>query len=301
MEHRGKITPPFFVGPACGPAGKRHARRSPAPQTSLSTSFLSSIGLFRSDTDLSYPIFAVFQLPDELILSILSHICPDPRLTGQYARFCVQYRMKINDYHQRRMELLHLLSRTCMAMRLRFVPWIWDHIQLSRCSYDSDGIADISWKFTALEKAVHANVSLATCVKYFLALPHPCFGADRSFYRFMTVHFLMNLVLRSFVECLELLPNLHTLEIGSSPNGHDPTLLNDALGQVRLPQIQTLIIPESAHPLLKHCHNVENVVWMIADEPVTSNDFLRSLTSNRFSKVKRLAIPLALPGNPSRE
>jgi len=301
MEYRGEITPPSFTGLAYGLVWKRHTRRSPAPQTSLSKSFPFPISLFRSDADPPYSIFAVFQLPDELILSILFHICPDPHLTGQYARFCVQYRMKINDYHQRRMELLQPLSRTCMAMRLRLLPWIWDHIQPSRCSYDSDGIRRISWKFTALERVVYANASLAARVKYLLAFPHPCFGADRGFHRFMTVHFLGNQVLRPFVECLELLPNLHTLEIGSSSNGPDTILLNDALGRVRLPQIQTLIIPESAHPLLKHCRNVEDVVWVISDKPITSNEFLRSLTSNRFSKVKRLAVPLTLPGNPSRE
>ena len=115
------------------------------------------------------------------------------------------------------------------------------------------------------------------------------------------MHFLGNQVIRPFIECLEFLPNLHTLEIGSSENGPDAVLFRDALGLVRLPQIKTLIIPESAHSLLEHCRNVEDVVWVIADEPVTSNEFLRSLTSNRFSKVERLAVPLTLPGNPSRE
>jgi len=117
----------------------------------------------------------------------------------------------------------------------------------------------------------------------------------------MTVHFLGNQAIRTFVNCLRVLPNLHTLEIGSAEGDPDPILLKKALGWIRLPQIKTLIIPESAHPLLKHCHNVEDVVWVIADKPVTNDDFLRSLTSNRGSKVKRLAIPIAFPGNPSRE
>ena len=126
-------------------------------------------------------------------------------------------------------------------------------------------------------------------------------GLIRVFSRFMTVHFLGKNVIRQFVECLKLLSNLHTLEIGSSDNRPDEIFLKATLRGVRFSQIKTLIIPESAHPLLEHCPSVEDVVWVITDKPVTSDKFLRSLTSNRFSKVKRLAIPLISPGNPSRK
>ena len=167
MNCHGDNTPKFSARITYGLVRKRHStiRRSPTPQTSLSTSFPSSIGLFQSNANLSYYIFAVFQLPDELILSILSHISPDPHLTGQYARFCVQYRMKISDSHQQRMKILHPLSRTCMAMRLRLLPWIWDHIQPSRCFYDTNGKRSISWKFATLARTVYADVSLATRVR----------------------------------------------------------------------------------------------------------------------------------------
>jgi len=117
----------------------------------------------------------------------------------------------------------------------------------------------------------------------------------------MTVHFLGNRVICPFVECLGFLPNLHTLEIGSSESGPDTTLLKTALERVKLSQIKTLIVPESAHPLLEHCPTVEDVVWVIMDKPITSDKFLRSLTSNWVPKVKRLTIPLVMPGNPSRE
>ena len=103
------------------------------------------------------------------------------------------------------------------------------------------------------------------------------------------------------VRCLSFLPNLHTLEIGSSDDGPDTALLKRALGRIILPQMKTLIIPESAHPLLRHCPNIEDVVWVIADKPITSDEFLQSLTSNGDSKVERLAIPLVLPGSPSRK
>ena len=117
----------------------------------------------------------------------------------------------------------------------------------------------------------------------------------------MTVHFLDDGDIRPFVRCLLFLPNLHTLAIGSVDYDPNTASIRKALGRIRLPQIKILIIPESAHPLLKHCRNVEDVVWVIADRRGASDGLLRSLMSNRSSKIKRLTIPLVLPGNPSRK
>ena len=42
------------------------------------------------------------------------------------------------------------------------------------------------------------------------------------------------------------------------------TPLEDVLRGVQLPQIETLIIPPGIHPLLRHCHNVENIACVVA-------------------------------------
>jgi len=103
-----------------------------------------------------------------------------------------------------------------------------------------------------------------------------------------------------FVKCLKSLPNLHMLEIvwagGSATN-----LLKDALKRVKLPQIKTLILPPAAHPLLRPCCDVEDVVCVFRYGSAPSGEFLRSLESNWDSKVKRLVIPLVLWANPSRK
>ena len=101
------------------------------------------------------PIFVVFELPDELILSILSHVSPEPQLTGPYARFRVQYRMEINDDHRKRVRFLRPLSMTCRAMRLRLLPWMWDLIEPS----------DLGWNLFAIVNALHADTFLAASVK----------------------------------------------------------------------------------------------------------------------------------------
>ena len=105
----------------------------------------------------------------------------------------------------------------------------------------------------------------------------------------------------TFVECLESLPNLHTLEIGLVGTSPRTMLLRKALRRVKLPQIKTLILPPAAHPLLKHCPDVEIVDWLIGDIITTSSEFLRPLASIRDSKIKRLAIPLVLSGTPFRK
>src|SRR6266478_5514049 len=103
-----------------------------------------------------------------------------------------------------------------------------------------------------------------------------------------------------FIKCLESLPNLHTLEIGSLGGFYDTTLLKNALKHVELPQVKTLTLPLAAHPLLQHCHNVEDVAFVSGHGGLPSNEFFESLASNRDSKVKQLAIPLVPWTNPSR-
>ena len=104
-----------------------------------------------------------------------------------------------------------------------------------------------------------------------------------------------------FIKCLESLPNLHTLEIARADDPRTTTPLAKALKRVKLPQIMTLIIPPTAHPLLRHCRNVEDVVYVVGEDATSSDEFLVSLTSNLGSRVKRLAIPLVSWSDPSRK
>ena len=117
--------------------------------------------------------------------------------------------------------------------------------------------------------------------------------------RFMTVYLMWgNSGLPPFIRCLESLQNLHTLEIGRADNSITIPL-QEALKRVKLPQIRTLIIPPEAYPLLWHCCDVEDVVCVTRDNTISSDEFLGALSSNRNTKVRRLAIPLVSWGNPS--
>jgi len=109
-----------------------------------------------------------------------------------------------------------------------------------------------------------------------------------------------NPILHKFVKCLESLPNLHSLEIGRAASNITAPL-EKALKHVNLPLIKVLILPPAAHPFLRHCHNVEDVVYVVSNRAILSDEFLGSLASNQDSKVKRLTIPLVSCGKPSRK
>jgi len=123
------------------------------------------------------PLFTVFRIPTELILSILSHISPEPQLTGDYARFREQYCMEINDDHQERARFLRPLSMTCRLMRLRLVPLMWNLVEPSRNIWfrDSEGFEQ---NLIAIANASQADKFLAASVKYCRALLCACPGAD---------------------------------------------------------------------------------------------------------------------------
>ena len=124
--------------------------------------------------------FLVFQLPDELILSILSWVSPDPQLTGHYARFRVQYSMEISDYHERRTRFLLLLSMTCRMMRLRLLPWIWERVECLELipSWSPDLEAAPPRGLNAIMGVLHKDIFLAANIRYFCTLASPRVGAD---------------------------------------------------------------------------------------------------------------------------
>lgn len=152
---------------------------SPAPQTSLSTS--PSHSFFGSNANLFHLTRPVFELPDELILSILSYISPDPpRSTSDHAWFRIQHSWRVDDYLQQRVEFLRPLSMTCRAMRLRFLPWIWERLELPPPHDWGPRGVNFGKKFNAIANVLHVDAFMATSVKCFCALLRLLARADSS-------------------------------------------------------------------------------------------------------------------------
>lgn len=77
--------------------------------------------------------------------------------------------------------------------------------------------------------------------------------------------------------------------------------LENALKDVEFPQIKALVLFPTAHPLLQHCRNVEDVACVSSYQNLFHDVFLQSLASIQDSKVKRLVIPLRGWVNGSRK
>jgi hypothetical protein len=162
-RHRGKTS--TFSSQSLRMASERNsAQRSavagipPGPQACLGTG--SRISLVDQASISSCPTFAVFELPNELILSVLSYVSPDPGPTSHYERFRFSFYMHPKNYHAERVEFLLPLSMTCRAMRLRLLPWIWERIEgSSRKGFKR--------RPEPIVGALRADPGLAMNVKYF--------------------------------------------------------------------------------------------------------------------------------------
>ena len=119
-----------------------------------------------------HSISAVFKLPDELILSILSHMSPDPSPSGHYARFRMPYSVGMSDCHNQRVDFLRPLSATCRAMRLRLLPWDWERLEMpQRVGWALQG--QTVQRLNTIVNGPYAGTFLATNLKYFCALLRP--------------------------------------------------------------------------------------------------------------------------------
>jgi hypothetical protein len=97
-------------------------------------------------------------------------------------------------------------------------------------------------------------------------------------------------ILDTFVKCLAVLPNLHTLEV-ISMGTHYSQPLHDALIGVEFPQIRTLVLPSMAHCLLRHCPNVDDLTCT----PFRPDqEFVESLAKGQ-QRLRRFAV--LFPGN----
>ena len=120
--------------------------------------------------------FTVFKFPDELILSIASHISPE--LIGHYARFRVQDELAVYDDHRQRVRVLRWLSMTCKTMRSRLLPWIRERLDVEMLKpYNWSSGESVEGRLNAIINASHADTFMANRVRYLCTLS-PRIGAD---------------------------------------------------------------------------------------------------------------------------
>ena len=90
-------------------------------------------------------------------------------------------------------------------------------------------------------------------------------------------------ILPAFANCLQSLPNLHTLEL-CHVHQEMATKLKKAFERVTIPSIRTAVLPATAHHILRSCPNVEDVTCNVGD----GSQILGTIAS-KCPKVERIS------------
>lgn len=100
-------------------------------------------------------------------------------------------------------------------------------------------------------------------------------------------------VLLTFVECIQALTNLHTMQIvqATADKRHSDYIKNAFEGHI-FPSVRTMIIPEVARHILYRCPNVEELTWVnVGSTPVDGEYFPVDdplFAAVKFTKLKKL-------------
>lgn len=119
---------------------------------------------------------------------------------------------------------------------------------------------------------------------YLFRSPHPISPVIIGSVMSVTVsRYRMDTILPAFVNCLQSLPNLHTLEL-CHVHHEMTTKLKLAFEGIKIPSIRTIVLPTIAHHILRSCPNVEDVTCNVGD----GSQILGTITAS-CPKVERIS------------
>lgn len=104
---------------------------------------------------------------------------------------------------------------------------------------------------------------LSIC-RYIYPIPYLTLCLVRSVMSVTVTRYRMDIILPAFAECLDSLPNLHTLEL-CHVHQTMTTKIKNAFEEVIMPSVRTVVLPTAAHHLLRSCPNVEDVTCTLGD------------------------------------
>ncbi|CAE6476607.1 unnamed protein product [Rhizoctonia solani] len=243
------------------PSPRKRFRRSPTPVFESESEFGSDSELTSSSRDhspasrsrslQSIPILPATKgflaLPPELTYQILSHF---KEIRTEHILGCTNY---INDSIPEdlsaRFKALRALSQLSRLSRSIFLPLLWERFQVC-LACDSD------WRWEW-----HNSIGKA--------MERKCKGLLESGYiwsyvKIVTVPICWPLwtrnfeALSSFAQLLEMLPNVHTLEVLRTGSLIPQSLEACFRGKI-FPSIQKVVLPTRAHEILRCCSKVRDV------------------------------------------
>ncbi|KAG8720875.1 hypothetical protein FRC09_008842 [Ceratobasidium sp. 395] len=222
------------------PKSRKRVKKTPEP-SSESTSEPRPSNLKSSSLKRYNKGFA--NLPPELLSKIVADfpeilvddILMNPTYIGE--------KVPAGDY-KARFAVLRALSQTCYHLRDFYLPLLWERFEV--CMISSGGG---SWYREIGQKMERTSEGMLRSEHLW------------PYVRIVTVtltRYKTDVVLPPFVKMLQLLPNVHTLQI---PHAHSAmtTALKDAFKGSTFPSIRTVIMPNCAHEILRCCPGVESV------------------------------------------
>jgi len=184
-----------------------------------------------------------------------------------------------------RLDVLRAITQTCRTLRRKFLSWLWERVEACVVPTLSAWYIYVG---NVLESKCHIllkNPLLATHVR--LANPHLLYPISRVIvHSVMSVtvsRYRMDTILPAFANCLQSLPNLHTLEL-CHVHQEMTTKLKQAFEGKKIPSIRTVVLPTTAHHILRSCPNVEDVTCNVGD----GSQILGTIAAN-CPKVERIS------------
>ena len=212
---------------------------------------------------------AVFRLPAELIIDILSHY-EDPRRNILREKSSRGSGVLLAE-HVERSTAIRKLTMTCWHLRNMLFPLLWEHLE--GCTlFNHIPHYDNHWvKRDTLNNGLHAqcsylirNPTICPYVEYVCSTSTHRTTHEMSFPRTISADLLFTDatedLMTIFVDCLILLPNLRTLEVFSTNRSVsvEKELEREC---ARFPSIRELWV-DGRLGLVRNCPNVESVTVM---------------------------------------
>ncbi|KAJ6485829.1 hypothetical protein C8R45DRAFT_998066 [Mycena sanguinolenta] len=194
-------------------------------------------------------------LPPEILAEIVSHY------PSSFPLFSAIVRQEHIPSHKERCQILRSLSQTCSVLRRICLPILWERFEVSRPNFQT----------------IYTKSELATVI-------FPCIKSVHISMKFWTKNDMESIF--HFVEFLCALPNLIGLQIYHGLLWDVAPILSYAFGNVSLPTVTALSVPDSLDGILPSFPNLK----MLSGPALTPrNRLLLAVAKTQFPHLEAIA------------
>ncbi|KAG9318005.1 hypothetical protein JVU11DRAFT_66 [Chiua virens] len=209
------------------------------------------------------------RVPDDVLHEILSHL---PTLKETHVLF--QHRKRppvVSSDALVRTPVLRVLSHTSRLLRSRCIAMAWQRVEICSASLPAHQISF----YRVIGQATRATVGVLNACPNLLPLIQTI---SVCFTRYQSAE-----IIPAFAACLAMLPNLTTIQVMHAHSKMTTSIKNGFEGK-RFPLVRRILLPSSAHGIIKCCPNVEEVTCTEGD----GSTIVGSLVKGKCCQVRVL-------------